>query len=136
MPYNPANPTAAKRARSSFTLIEVLVAMMFLVILIPVAVQGLHVASMAGEVAQRKTTAARIGTKVINELKVTGQLQNSSQTGVVQERGLTYRWSVRCSAWTEDTLSQLMMATLTVTYGVQGKSYEVHLSTLVQPNQL
>ena len=67
---------------------------------------------------------------------MTGQLQNSSQTGVVQERGLTYRWSVRCSAWTEDTLSQLMMATLTVTYGVQGKSYEVHLSTLVQPNQL
>jgi type II secretory pathway pseudopilin PulG len=137
MTFNPANPTAVKRARFGFTLVECLAAMMFLVIVIPVAMHGLRVASTAGEVAQRKMTAARIGTKVLNELKVTGQLQSSSQAGVVQERGLTYRWAVKCQQWTGDTQSQMVMATLTVTYGVKGKSYDVRLSTLLAPpNQL
>jgi len=116
-------------------LAEVLAAMLFLVIVIPVAMQGLHVASMAGEVGQRKMVAARIGNKVLNELKVTGQLQNTSQRGVVQDRGLTYRWSVNNEPWTEDTLSQMTVATVTVIYMVQGKSYEVKLSTLQPPVQ-
>ena len=135
MPYNPANPTAAKRARSGFTLAEVLAAMLFLVIVIPVAVQGLHVASMAGEVSQRKMAAARIGNKVLNELKVTGQLQNTSQRGVEMDRGLTYKWSVKNQAWTEDTLSQMTVATVTVTYMAQGRSFDVNLSTLLPPVQ-
>jgi type II secretory pathway pseudopilin PulG len=137
MTFNPANPTAAKRARGGFTLVECLAAMMFLVIVIPVALRGLQVASTAGEMAQRKMTAARIGTKVLNELKVTGQLQSSSQAGVVRERGLIYKWQVKCQAWTGDTQSQMVIATLTIAYGVKGKSYEVHLSTLLPPpNQL
>jgi type II secretory pathway pseudopilin PulG len=133
MTFNPANPTAAKRARSAFTLVECLAAMLFLIIVIPVALQGLRVASTAGEMAQRKATAARIGTKVLNELKVTGQLQNTSQAGVVQEGGLTYRWAVKCQSWTEDTQSQMSMATLTITYGIKGKDYDVRLSTLLPP---
>ncbi|MGA2175498.1 MAG: hypothetical protein ABSH38_11000 [Verrucomicrobiota bacterium] len=135
MTFNPANPTAAKRARSGFTLAEVLAAMLFLVIVIPVAVQGLHVASMAGEVSQRKMAAARIGNKILNELKVTGQLQNTSQRGVVQDRGLTYTWSVKNQPWTEDTLSQMTVATVTVTYMAQGRSFDVNLSTLLPPVQ-
>ncbi len=135
MTFNPANRTAAKRARSGFTLAEVLAAMLFLVIVIPVTVQGLHVASMAGEVGQRKMAAARIGNKVLNELKVTGQLQSSSQKGAVQDRGLTYTWTVSNQPWTEDTLSQMTVATVTVTYMVQGKSFQVNLSTLLPPVQ-
>jgi type II secretory pathway pseudopilin PulG len=137
MTFNPANLPAAKRARSAFTLVECLAAMMFLIIVVPVAMQGLRIASTAGEMAQRKMTAARIGTKVLNELKVTGQLQNTSQSGVVQERGLTYRWSVKCQQWTGDAQSQMVQATLTISYGIKGKNYDVHLATLLPPpNQL
>lgn len=137
MTFNLANRNA-KRARSAFTLIECLAAMLFLIIVIPVAMQGLRVASTAGEMAQRKMTAARIGTKILNELKVTGQLQGgSSQAGVVQERGLNYRWSVKSQQWTGDTQSQMIAATLTVIYGIKGRNYEVHLATLLPPpNQL
>ena len=136
MTFNPDNPIAAKARPSGFTLAEVLAALLFLAIVIPVALQGLRVASMAGEVGQRKMIAARIGNKVLNELKVTGQLQSSSQTGVVQDRGVTYRWSVKNQPWTEDTLSQMTAATLTVSFTVQGRNYDVRLSTLLQSPQI
>jgi prepilin-type N-terminal cleavage/methylation domain-containing protein len=128
-------PTAAKRRRSGFTLAEVLAALLLMVIVIPVALQGLHVASRAGEVGQRKMIAARIGNKELNELKVMSQLQNTGQTGVVQEHGINYRWTVKNQAWTEDALSQMTMATVTVSFLVQGQNYDVRLSTLVAPPQ-
>ena len=133
MKLKPANPRASiiKRALRAFTLAEVLAAMMFMAIVIPVAVQAMRVASMAGEVGQRKAVAARIGNKILNELKVTGQLQTSAQNGVVKMGGVDYKWSVRNQLWTEDTLSPMNLVTLTVAYSVQGKSYDVHLSTLL-----
>jgi prepilin-type N-terminal cleavage/methylation domain-containing protein len=135
MTFNLDNPAAAKRRRSGFTLAEVLAALLLLAIVIPVALQGLRVASMAGEVGQRRMIAARIGNKVLNELKVTGQLQNTGQTGVAQDHGLLYHWTVKNQSWTEDTLSQMILATLTVSFTAQGKNFEVHLSTLVAPPQ-
>jgi type II secretory pathway pseudopilin PulG len=133
MKFTPAIPKArsVKRALRAFTLAEVLAAMMFMAIVIPVAMQGLRIASLAGEVGQRKTVAARIGDKVLNELKVTGQLQNAGQSGVVTEGGLPYKWSVRSENWTEDTTSPMTQATVIVAYTAQGKNYDVHLSTLI-----
>ena len=136
MKFNPVihKASAAKRALRAFTLAEVLAAMMFMAIVIPVAVQGLRIAGLAGEVGQRKIVAARIGNKILNELKVTGQLQNASQSGVVKEGGLQYNWSVRSQIWTEDTTSPMTLVTLTVAYNAQGKNYDVRLSTLVSQN--
>ncbi len=133
MKFKPAIPKApaVKRALRAFTLAEVLAAMMFMAIVIPVAVQGLRIASLAGEVGQRKIVAARIGNKVLNELKVTGQLQNTSQSGVATEGGLQYKWSVRSEMWTEDATSPMNLVTLTVAYTAQGKNYDVRLSTLL-----
>jgi hypothetical protein len=111
--------------------------MLFMAVVIPVALEGLRTASLAGEVAQRKMIAARIANEKLNELKVMGQLQNASQSGVVQEDGLTYRWSVKNEMWTGDTLVQMTMPTLTVTFTAQNKTYDVRLSTLqAQQNQL
>jgi prepilin-type N-terminal cleavage/methylation domain-containing protein len=135
MTFNPLHPTAARRRRSGFTLAEVLAALLLMAIVVPVAMQGLRVAGTAGEVGQRKMVAARLGNKVLNELKVTGQLQNSGQTGVAQDRGINYRWTVKNQPWTQDTLSQMTVATITVSFLVQGKNYDVHLSTLTAPQQ-
>jgi hypothetical protein len=104
-------------------------------IVIPVALQGLRVASTAGEVGQRKMVAARIGNKVLSERKVMAQLQNTGQTGVVQEHGISYRWTVKNEPWTEDALSQMTVASVTVSFPVQGKNFDVRLSTLVAPPQ-
>lgn len=124
-------PRAAKQSLRAFTLAEVLAAMLFMAIVIPVALQGMRVASLAGEVGRRKMVAARLGNKILNELKVTGQLQTTSQTGTATEGGINYKWSLRSQLWTEDPTTPMNLATLTVNYTAQGKNYSVQLSTLV-----
>ena len=119
---------AAKRARAGFTLAEVLAALAFMAVVIPVAVQGLRVASLAGQVGQRKAVAARIAERVLNELSVTGQLQASGQSGVAQEGALSYRWNVRTEAWPVDAMR---LVTVQVTFPAQGQEYDVRLSTLM-----
>src|SRR5215469_14289664 len=56
---------------SAFTLAEVLAAMLFLAIVIPAALEALHVAGLAGEVAARKGAAARLADRLLNESIVT-----------------------------------------------------------------
>ena len=68
-------PTKKRHARcgasAGFTLAEVLAALMFLAIVIPTAVEVLHIASLAGEVAARKSEAARMADRVLSESIVT-----------------------------------------------------------------
>jgi type II secretory pathway pseudopilin PulG len=122
---------ARKSGLRAFTLAEVLAAMLFMAIVIPVAIQGLRIASLAGEVATRKLVAARIGNEKLNELKVMNQLQNSSQSGTVTENGLQYKWSVRSQGWAEDPNVPMTQVTMTVTYPAQGKNFDVKLTTLL-----
>jgi type II secretory pathway pseudopilin PulG len=114
----------------AFTLMEVLAAMLFMAIVIPVALHGMRIASRAGEVGQRKAVAARICERVINEVLVTGQYLQSSQNGVIQEGMKEYNWVMSVDPWEYGTLRTL---TVQVTYMVQNQEYEVHLSTLVDP---
>jgi type II secretory pathway pseudopilin PulG len=119
---------AAKRSRAGFTLAEVLAALLFMAIVIPVAVQGLRVASLSGVVGQRKAEAARIAERVLNELVVTRQWQSSAQNGIIYEEPVEYRWSMRLEPWNHNILRLL---TVQVTYPVQGQEYDVSLSTVV-----
>ena len=120
-------PIVAKRDCRAFTLVEVLAALAFMAIVIPVAVDGLRVASLAGQVGERKATASRIAERVLNELLVTGQYRSATQKGVVQEDSREYQWSMRSEPW---TLGAMRLVTVEVTYPVQGRDYDVRLSTL------
>lgn len=120
--------SAVRWARSGFTLAEVLAALMFMAIVIPVAVQGLRVANLAGQVGERKAVAARIAERVLNELVITGQWQTATQNGVIQEGRQEYQWTMRLDNWNQGILRLL---TVQVTFPVQGQDYEVRLSTLV-----
>lgn len=138
MNCKPASKTANRKAcgQGAFTLAEVLAAMVFMAIVIPAAIEGLRIASLAGEVAQRKMVAARLGSNLINELKVTGQLNQGGQRGVLHERGQEYDWSVTAAPWAEDTLSQMTAATVKVSFLAQGRDYEVDLTTLIPQQTL
>ena len=120
--------SAVKRARAAFTLAEVLAALAFMAIVIPVAVEGLRIANLAGEVGQRKAVAGRIAESVLNEAIVTGQLRGATQNGVIQEGAQRYQWSIRSEPWSQDAMR---LVTVQVRYPVQGRDYEVRLSTLV-----
>ena len=119
---------AGNRRRAGFTLAEVLAALVFMAIVIPVAVQGLRVANLSGQVAERKSVAARVAERMLNELIVTQQWKESTQNGTVQEANHEYRWQLRNEAWAKDTMREV---SIDVTYTVQGQDYDVRLTTLL-----
>jgi len=119
----------------AFTLAEVLAALMFMAIVIPVALQGLRIAGRAGEVAERKREAARVAERVLNESIVTTNWNKSAMSGTVTEADREYNWTLRTESWTEaTTLSAMRLLTVEVDYPVQGQKYSVALSTLATPN--
>lgn len=120
--------STAKRAHAGFTLAEVLAALLFLAIVIPVAVQGLQVASRAGQVAVRKAAAVRVADRLLNEAVVIAQWRQGIQSGVYEEGPYRYRWSLQLEPWDEGVLHLL---TIQVLFPIQDRDYEVHLSTLV-----
>lgn len=117
----------ARRARAAFTLAEVLAALAFMAIVIPVAIEGMRTANLAGQVGQRKAVAGRIADRVLNEWLV-GQSQGAAQSGTVHEGALQFRWSIRVQAWNQDSMR---LATVKVDYTVQGNPYDVQMSTLL-----
>jgi type II secretory pathway pseudopilin PulG len=124
--------SAANRAEAGFTLAEVLAAMLFMAIVIPVAVGALRIANLAGEVATRKAVACHIAESVLNDAIVTGQLQRGYLNGTVREGVLDYSWTLQVDPSGLDTLS---LARVQVTFPAQGKDYDVALSTLVDVTQ-
>ena len=150
--------SGANYRNSGFTLVEVLAALLFMAIVIPVAVQGLQIASRAGEVAQRKGEAARVAERLLNESIVTTNYSQSTQSGTVYEGLREFRWTLQSELWSQGTTNQVLpgqsaagavntvqpmvnqftasqiamnLLTIEVTYPVQGQDYSVKLSTLV-----
>jgi hypothetical protein len=115
------------RREAAFTLAEVLAALVFMAIVIPVVVECLHIASQAGEVAQRKSEAARVAERILNESIVTTNWNQSDQNGKVQEGEREFEWTLQNQPWNQDPMRLL---TVQVKYQVQGRDYSVQLSTL------
>ena len=125
---------AARRGCRAFTLAEVLAALLFLAIVVPTAVEALHVASLGGEVAVRKSAAARVADRILNESLVTTNWSSGTQSGTTGEGTQQFRWTLTTQTWPEDSSMQILTAE--VTYSAQGKDYSVKLSTLAtQPGQ-
>jgi hypothetical protein len=101
--------------------------MLFLAIVIPAAVEALHVASLAGDVAARKGAAARIADRVLSESIVTTNWSTGSQSGTVTEGTEDFHWTLTSQNWPVDTMQLL---TAEVTFSAQGHDYSVESSTL------
>jgi len=120
--------TATNKSRAAgFTLAEVLAALLFLAIVIPAAIEAMHVASLAGDVAARKGAAARVADRILNESIVQTNWGGGGQSGTFSEAGSDFRWTLTTSQWPQDTMQLL---TAEVKFSAQGKDYSVKLSTL------
>src|SRR5271154_4856783 len=115
-------------AEAGFTLAEVLAALAFMAIVIPVAVDGLRIASAAGELAMRKAEAARVAERELNEIAVTTTGGLSAQNGTVQQGGHDYQWKLHSELWPQDSMQLL---TMEVTFTARDRAYATRLSTLV-----
>ena len=118
------------RRTAGFTLVEVLAALLFLAIVIPTAVQALHVATLTGEVAARKSVAARVADRVLNESIVMTNWSSGSRNGTVSEGPVDYRWTLTSQTWPQDAMQLL---TVEVKYPAQGRDFSVKMSTLANP---
>lgn len=99
-------------------------------IIVPVAMQGMGIASRAGMMGQRKATAMRVAERVLTELIVTGQTSQSSNSGTAVEANAAYPWTLETETWSEDAM---LLLTVRVTFTVQGNEYNVSTSTLIDP---
>ena len=132
-------PTSAvKNRRGGFTLIEVLAALLLMAIVVPVVARGLSIASMAGEVSQRKSLAARVAEKVLNQAIISGQWNQSGQTGVEMQGPYKFQWTIKNESWkplaiVNDALTENAMreVSVEVTFTAQGKKCLVHVATLI-----
>ncbi len=128
----PRRPQAA-----AFTLAEVLAALLFMAIVIPVAVEAMHIASRAGIVAARKSEAARVAVRVLNENIVTTNWNQSVQSGTLAEGIRQFRWTLHNDPWTQDPYQNAMrQLSVEVSFTAQGQDYSVRMSTLVDSSVL
>ena len=130
------HPSRVTRHASAFTLAEVLAAMLFLAIVIPAAVEALHVAGLAGEVAARKGAAARLADRLLNESIVTTNWNTGTQSGTATEGAEEFRWTLNNQNWPVDTAAGMRLLTASVTFSAQGHDYSVELSTLANGQAL
>jgi type II secretory pathway component PulJ len=121
---------------AGFTLAEVLAALVFMAIVIPVAIEALHIASLAGSVAARKAQASRVAQRILNENLVTTNWSQTVQSGTLAEGQRQFRWTLHSDAWTQDpNQSVIRQLTVEVFFAAQNRDYSVRMSTLVDSSQ-
>ena len=124
--------TGKTKRPSAFTLAEVLASLVFMAILIPVALEGLHIASRAGEVAARKSEAALVAERILNENIVTTNWNTTVQNGTVRQGIRDLRWTLRNDPWDKDpNQTAIRLLSVEVIFPAQGRDYSVRMSTLV-----
>src|SRR3989442_1394692 len=116
--------SAATNSCSAFTLAEVLASLVFMAILIPVALEGLSIASRAGEVAARKSEAALVAERILNESVITTNWNSTVQNGTVRQGFRDFRWTLRNDPWDKDPNQNAMrLLSVEVTFAAQGRDY-------------
>jgi len=121
----------SRRSADGFTLAEVMAALVFMAIVIPVALEGLSIATRAGEVAARKIDASLVAERILNESLVTTNWTQTVQSGTLRQGIQDFRWTLRNDPWTGDRdQTMIRLLTVDVAFAAQGKDYSVRLSTL------
>jgi len=129
-------PSAKAAHLRAFTLAEVLAALLFMAIVVPVAVEGLHIASLAGAVAERKGEAARVAQRLLDDSLVTTNWNQALQRGEVTEGQRQFRWTLRNDPWNQDPNQNVMQqVSVEVFFTAQNREYSVRMSTLVNSSQ-
>jgi type II secretory pathway pseudopilin PulG len=113
--------------RLGFTFVEVLAAMVFLGILIPVVISALTVSNRAAVVAERSTIAMQLGENRLSELMLEDAWTTAESRGDFGQEWPGYRWELKRQDWQSGAMTEL---TLDVFFVVQGQEHEVRLSTL------
>ena len=123
-------PGASRRL--GFTLVEILAAMLFMAIVIPVTVEGITLANRAGVVAERKRVAVELADLLLTEKVLTQEWDDGDQQGDFGEDWPGYAWTLWNEEWEE---AGIRLVGVEVGFQVQGRDYSVGLSTLAEEEE-
>jgi type II secretory pathway pseudopilin PulG len=116
------------RGEGGFTLAEVLAALLFMAIVIPVAVQGLRLSSQAGVQAERSASALQLGDALLQEMAIGGRYREMGTAGTFGSEWPGYHWQLQVEPWGRGPMRLLRME---VFFPAQHLERSVQLSTLV-----
>lgn len=121
-----------KRDRAGFTFVEMLAAMAFLGILMPVVISALTISNRAAVVSERATVATQLAENRLQEMIVDDSWTSASSRGDFGEQWPGYRWELTKGDWQSGAMTEL---SLNVFFQVQGREHDVRLTTLVTETQ-
>jgi len=117
--------------RRGFTLIEVLATLMLLAIVFPVLMQGITLASGAGDAARRRTEATGLAQSKLAEIVANGQWQQGNLSGDFGSDWPAYRWEATVQPWALDNTNEsLQQIDLRVIWTARGRENAVSFTTL------
>jgi general secretion pathway protein I len=119
-------PAACPRA--AFTFVEMLAAMIFMAIVLPVAVEGIVLANSVSTRALHKRQAMRLADRILNQVMIDEAWEDGEQSGDFGEDFPQYRWEIAVDSWEIDSM---LRVTATVSYTVQDREYSESIGTLV-----
>lgn len=127
-----ATRTTSRRGMPGFTLIEVLVTLMFLALVLPALMEGISLSSNAADSARRRTEAADLGQSQLASLVATQQWDNGNLAGDFSSQGhADMHWQAVVQAWPGDANGVgIKEIDLTVAWTERGHQRLIVLSTL------
>jgi type II secretory pathway pseudopilin PulG len=121
-----------RRREHAFTFVEILAAMLFLGILMPVVIGALQVSNRAAVVSERTAVAGQLAENKLAELLLDAGWTTASGSGDFGADWPGYRWEITKADWANGTMTELQLAVL---FNVQSQEHDVRLSTLVTESE-
>lgn len=118
-------PNTARRG--GFTLVEVLATLVLLAIILPVAMEGVSLATRTASQAKSRMIASSLAETTLNDIMVTEAWVEGDQSGDFEDWP-GYEWHMQVADWEETSLKQVDVQV--VWDSAAGERY-VALSTLV-----
>jgi type II secretory pathway pseudopilin PulG len=116
------------RRLAAFTFVEILAAMVFLGITMPIIVSALTVSNRAAISAERGSIAAQLAENKLGDLMLQNEWNNAGGSGDFGTDYPGYRYTLTKRKWESGEMTELV---LEVFYKVQGTEHSARLSTLV-----
>jgi prepilin-type N-terminal cleavage/methylation domain-containing protein len=119
------------RRRGGFTLVEVLVTLMFLAISLPAIMEGISLATKVGSQTVHRTEAAGLAQSKLAEIVSSEEWESGNLSGDFGADWPSYRWQADVQPWAEDTTSAgIQQIDVNVYWTEQGREQSIVLSTL------
>ena len=126
------SPGPRTSKRRGFTLVEVLVTLMFMALVLPAIMEGISLAGSTASDARRRTEASTLAASKLSEIVAGNLWTTASLSGNFEPDYPDYNWQAQTQPWSGDTSGAgLQEIDLTVSWIARGKQQSLSVSTLV-----